>query len=145
MTNFGSLVIMAIICGMAITLQGNFMGLMDKQMGTLESIFITYGSGGLVIALVMLVRGGANLGRWQSVPWYALTAGVCGLLIVGTIGYIIPRLGAVTGFTIIVAAQFMLAALLDHFGLLGAEVRPLNLARLLGLGMLLLGTWLIVR
>jgi transporter family-2 protein len=47
-------------------------------------------------------------------------------------------------FTIAVASQFILAALMDHFGLMGA-VRPLDLSRSFGIGVLILGVWLIVK
>ena len=83
------------------------MGLMDKQIGTLESVFITYGGGGLLIGLAMLLNRGGNLAAWQGVPWYALFAGALGLVIVGTIGYSTARLGLVTVLTIIVAAPFL--------------------------------------
>jgi transporter family-2 protein len=121
------------------------MGLMDSRIGTLESVFITYGSGGLIIGLVMLLNRGGNLSTWQNVPWYSLTAGLCGLVIVGTIGYSTSRLGLVTAFTIIVASQFIVSALFDHFGVLGAQLRPLDLYRLAGIGVMLVGVWLIIR
>jgi transporter family-2 protein len=145
MTNFATLVIIAAIGGVAVTLQGQFMGLMDQGIGTRESVFITYASGGLLACLAMLAARGGNLRAWQQVPWYALGAGVLGLVIVGTIGYTVPRLGLSTAFTIIVASQFIVAALLDHFGLLGAAVRPVELSRLLGVGVLIIGVWLIMR
>ncbi len=139
------LIIIAAICGISMTLQAQFTGLMDKQIGTLESVFITYGSGGLLIGLVMLLNRGGNLAAWQGVPWYALFAGVLGLVIVGTLGYSTARLGLVTALTIIVASQFITGAFLDHFGVLGADLRPLNLTRISGIGLMLLGTWLVVR
>ena len=138
-------IIIAAIGGIAVTLQAQFMGLMDKSIGTLESMFITYGIGGLLIVCAMLINRGGNLSAWGNVPWYAYSAGVLGLIIVGTIGYSTPRLGLVTAFTIIVASQFMVGALLDHFGILGADLRPLNLTRLTGIGVMLLGVWLIIR
>jgi len=144
MANFIPLIIIAAIGGIAITLQAQFMGIMDKSIGTLESMFITYASGGLLISLAMLVNRGGNLSAWGSVPWYALSAGVLGLVIVGTIGYSTPRLGLVTAFTILVASQFIVGALLDHFGILGADLRPLNLTRIAGIGVMLLGVWLII-
>ena len=121
------------------------MGLMDRQIGTLESIFITYGSGGLLAGLAMLILRGGNLAAWQGVPGYALTAGILGLAIVGSIGYGTARMGLVTAMTIIVAAQFIASALIDHYGLLGADLRPLTLTRMAGVGCMLLGTWLVVR
>jgi transporter family-2 protein len=145
MTNYVLLIFIAIIGGFAVTLQGQFMGLMDQGLGTRESVFLTYASGGLLACLVMLAARGGNLRAWQGVPWYALTAGLLGLLIVGTIGYTVPRLGLATAFTIMVAAQFIVAALIDHFGWLGAQVRPVELSRLAGIGVLILGVWLITR
>ncbi|MBI3360873.1 MAG: DMT family transporter [Chloroflexi bacterium] len=61
MLNAILLVLIAAIGGIAVALQAQFMGLMDKGIGTVESVFITYGSGGLVIGLVMLVLRGGNL------------------------------------------------------------------------------------
>lgn len=139
------LIIIAAVGGVAVALQAQFMGLMDKGIGTIESMFITYGSGGLIIGLAMLFHRGGNLAAWQNAPWYALSAGILGLIIVGTIGYSTPRLGLVTAFTVIVAAQFFVGAVLDHYGLLGAEFRPLDLSRLAGIVVMLFGVWLIIR
>ena len=76
------LITIAAAGGIAVTLQAQFMGLMDKQIGTLESVFITYAGGGLLVGLAMLLVRGGNLAAWQTVPWYALTAGALGLVIV---------------------------------------------------------------
>jgi transporter family-2 protein len=140
-----SLIIIAAIGGVAVTLQAQFMGLMDRGIGSLESVFITYGSGGVLIGMVMLLNRGGNLSAWRGLPWYSLTAGLLGLIIVGTIGYSTPRLGLVVTLTILVASQFIVGALLDHFGILGAVWRPLDLPRLAGIGVMLLGVWLVVR
>ncbi|MBD2099559.1 DMT family transporter [Leptolyngbya sp. FACHB-261] len=138
-------VILAILGGVVVTLQSQFMSVMDQKLGTLESVFITYSGGGVVAALVMLGTNWGNLRAWQNVPWYAFSSGLLGLFIVATIGYIAPRLGLATGFTLMVASQFILAALIDQFGLLGAIPHPLETTKLLGLGILLIGVWLIVR
>lgn len=139
------LILIAAAGGVAVTLQAQFMGVMDKQIGTLESVFITYGTGGLLVGLIMLLSRGGNLAAWQTVPWYTLSAGALGLVIVGCIGYGTARLGLVTAMTVIVAAQLMAGALVDHFGLLGADLRPLDQSRTVGMGLLLAGTWLVVR
>jgi transporter family-2 protein len=145
MNSFAALVIIAAIGGAVAALQGQFMGLMDQSIGTRESVFITYAGGGILAGVVMLALRGGNLRAWQEAPWYTLSAGVLGLVIVGAIGYTVPRLGLSKSFTVFVAAMFIVAALIDHFGLLGAEVRTLGLTRLLGIGILILGVWLITK
>ncbi len=137
------LILIAAIGGIAVSLQAQFMGLIDKRVGTLESMFITYGIGGLLITLMVLFQREHNLSSaWNALPWYAWASGALGLVIVGTIGYSTPRLGLVTALAVIVGAQFATGAIIDHFGLFGAQVRPLDLARVAGLCLILLGVWL---
>jgi len=137
--------IIAVIGGISVALQAQMMGLLDKSIGTVAGVFITYAGGGLLISLLLIFMRGGNIGAWQSVPWYAYSSGALGLIIVGAIGYSAPRLGLVATFTIIVSCQFIVAALIDHYGILGATVRPLDVSRMLGISMLLAGIWLTVR
>jgi transporter family-2 protein len=143
--NMQLLAAITVIGGVATALQAHFMGLMDKRLGTLESVFITYFSGGALIGLIMLLQRGGNLSAGAAVPWYAYTSGALGLVIVGALAYSTPRIGLVAAFTIFVSAQFAMGALVDHFGWLGAAVRPLNASRLAGMAVVLVGVWLIIR
>lgn len=143
--NLQLLAAIAAIGGVATTLQAHFMGLIDKRMGTLESVFITYFSGGALIGMFMLIQRGGNLSLDANVPWYAYSSGALGLVIVGTLAYSAPRLGLVAVFTIFVFAQLAMAALIDHFGWMGSAVRPVTLTRLAGMAVVLAGVWLTIR
>jgi transporter family-2 protein len=121
------------------------MGLLDRSLGTVASVFITYVGGGLIITMLLIAFRGGNLKNWQGVPWYAFGSGILGLIIVGSIGYVVPRLGVAKGFTLTVASQFLIASLIDHFGFFGATVRPMEMTRSLGLCLMLLGVWLVVK
>ncbi len=110
------LVLIAAIGGVAVACQGQLIGMIDENVGTLESVFITYGGGGLIVGLVMLFLKGGNLSLLQNVPTYTLLSGPLGLVLIAAIGYSVPRLGLVTAFTIIVAAQFIVAAIIISLG-----------------------------
>ena len=139
------LILLAVICGICVTLQSQLMGVMDRGMGTLESVFITYGSGGAIIGILMLVARGGKLNLWQTVPPYVFTSGLIGLIIVSTIGYTVTRLGLVVSFTLILASQFTSGILVDSLGLLGAQARPIGFAQFAGVGLMLVGIWLVMR
>ena len=139
------LVMIAAIGGVAVACQGQLIGIIDKNIGTLESVFITYGGGGLIIGMIMLVLRGGNLSSLKTIPTYTLLVGPLGLILIAAIGYSVPRLGLVTAFTIIVAAQFIIAAVIDHYGFLGAEMRQINISRMFGICIMLVGIWLTVR
>lgn len=140
-----SLILIAALGGLTVAVQGQMMGLIDKNVGTLESVFLTYGVGGALAAVAMLLARGGNLSAITTLPWWTLLSGVLGLVIVATIGYTVPRLGLTVAFTVVVASQFLFSMLLDHFGLFGAEVRQIDMNRLLGVAMLIGGVWFITR
>jgi transporter family-2 protein len=144
-SSFIVLTIIAAVAGVAMAAQAQLMGHLDRSMGTIESVFLTYGSGAVVIGLIMLAMRGGNLGEWHIAPWYAYSAGLLGLVIVGCIGYATPRLGLAVTLTIAVATQFTMAAIVHHFGLLGADQQPMDLSRLGGMAAILVGVWLMVR
>jgi transporter family-2 protein len=51
----------------------------------------------------------------------------------------------VPAFTVLISAQFCAAALLDHFGWLGAPLRPLDISRLVGILTVMFGIWLTLK
>lgn len=133
-----------VIVGIAIAVQSQLVARIDRDIGTLESVLVTYGGGGALIVLIAFLysRGLPGLG---GQPWYVYTTGAFGLVIVGGIAFSVARSGLVTTFTIIVATQFILSTLIDHFGLLDSSVRALDLSRGAGIAMLLAGVWMILR
>jgi transporter family-2 protein len=138
-------ILIPVLVGLAVSVQAQFMGQITRAAGTLESTFVTYGTGGLVITLIMILRGGGHIGQLSGLPWHVYLAGVLGLCIVGGISSSVARIGVVATFTTIVAAQLAAGALIDHYGLFDATVRTLNVSRVAGIAMLLAGVWLIVR
>jgi transporter family-2 protein len=119
--------------------------MMSQRLGVFESIFIVH-VGGAVIALIpLLIYSGGKLNQWRTVPWYALLAGAFGLIVIGAISYTIPRIGVAGSIITVVSGQLLVGTILDHFGWLGADIRPLDATRLLGLAVLFIGVWLTVR
>lgn len=115
---------------------------MERALGTLGSTTITYVGGGTIAALWFLWRSPSI--RWSelsALPWYVYLSGGCGVIIVSGIAYGVPRLGIVSTLGIGLATQFLVGALLDHYGI-GGDARPLDGSKLLGLGCLAVGVWL---
>ncbi|MCD5408229.1 DMT family transporter [Candidatus Bipolaricaulota bacterium] len=136
--------LVAAIGGIAIALQSLFSGVIGKQVGVLGAVFIVHFTG-LILAGALLALRGGGLAGWRGIPWYALSAGFIGVVIVACVSYAVPRLGLGSTLVITIASQLIVGAVLDHFGLLGAATRPLDPARMAGIGVLILGAWLVVR
>ncbi len=137
--------LIGLIGGIAVGLQQPLTNMIGQRLGVLESAFIIQLGGAIAAAIPLLYQRGGNLMNWQMVPWYALCGGVFGIFVLVGINVTFPRLGAVTTTFLIVTGQLVISVLLDHFGLLGTQVRPIDLTRVLGIIVLFIGVWLIVR
>ncbi len=145
MPTIALVILLGLLGGMAVALQGPLVSMMTVRLGLLESMFIIQFGGTVAVAIPLLLRGGGALGNYRSVPWYALISGVSGLVILSAISYTIPRVGTVATVTLVVAGQLFLSVMLDHFGVFGLAERHLDLQRLIGLAVLFVGVWLTVR
>jgi transporter family-2 protein len=138
------IILIGLVGGMSIGLQGPLSSMITQKLGSLESVFIIH-LGGAVAALIPMLFLGSKLGQWKSVPWYALIAGAFGLIVISAMGYMIPRIGAAGALITLLAGQILVASLLDHFGLLGMTTRAIDLQRIIGFGVVMVGVWLTVR
>lgn len=135
-------IVVAVVGGVAVAVQGQLVGLMDRTVGTLGSTFITYGGGGLLVGVIMLLAGGDGLTRWRELPPWTALAGLTGIVIIGSISYTVARVGLVAALMVLTVSQFVVSAVIDHYGWLGTEVRILDTTRMAGLVLLVIGTWL---
>jgi len=137
---------LAVLVGIAIATQTLFSGTLGHHVGVMEAVFIVHLGGFLVSGAYLLAARCGNLAAWRAAPPYVwLFAGALGVVIVGGYSYIVPRIGLAPAITVAISAQLIFSALLNHFGALGAVHQPLTLSRGVGIAVLLLGTWLIVR
>ncbi len=138
------IILIGLAGGLAIGLQSPMASMITQRLGIFESVFIVH-VGGAVIALIPILILGSKLNQWRSVPWYTLGAGFFGLIVIGSVSYMIPRIGIAAAITTIVAGQLLVGLALDHFGLLGATVKPLEVTRVIGIAVVLAGVWLTVK
>jgi len=139
------IVLIGLLSGVAVGLQSPLASMITQRLGMLESIFIIHLGGTLLILIPLVILRGGNLGNWRSLPWYALAAGSMGLIVVGGVSFMIPRVGVATAITLIIAGQLVISSVLDHYGLLGVHIRPMDMQRVFGLLIVFLGAWLTVR
>jgi transporter family-2 protein len=145
MQNIIIIILIGLAGGVAVGLQSPMASMISGKLGVFESIFIVHIGGALAALIPLLFLGGGKLGNWRTIPWYTLGAGIFGLVVIGAISYMIPRIGVAGSIITIVAGQLLVGSLLDQFGLLGAAVKPLDPTRMIGLAVVFVGVWLTVK
>lgn len=144
-SSFILIVLIGVIGGVAVGIQSPLSSMISQKLGVLESIFIVHLGGAIFALIPLIIYGGGKLSQWRSVPWYALCAGAFGLVVIFAMSYMIPRVGVATSLIILLAGQLLIGTVLDYFGWLGAAQKSLDVTRILGLAVVLLGAWLSVK
>lgn len=79
----------------------------------------------------------------SGVHWSLWLAGLLGAFYVSATIVLAPRLGTALTFGLVVAGQLVMAVVIDHFGLFGMPMQPVNWTRLAGIVLIAGGTMLI--
>lgn len=138
-------ILIGVLGGIAVGLQGPIAAQMGRRVGGVASSFVVHVSGAILSGVLLLARGGENIGNWRSLSWYMLGAGFFGVVLYLTINHTMPRLGATTALTLIIIGQLAMGIVIDHFGLFGAAVHHVDLLRMIGAVLLITGGYFVVR
>jgi transporter family-2 protein len=142
----GLAVILTAIVGGLIALQAPINAGLGRATGSLPAALVSFSIGTLLLAVIVGLSGDAGgLSSALDVRWYYLIGGILGAAYVTVALIAVQRLGAggVTAATI--TGQLATAVVIDRLGILGLEKVPLSASRLAGVGLLLAGTFLVVR
>jgi transporter family-2 protein len=135
------------VVGGLIALQAPINSVLGKRIGTLPAASVSFAIGTVVLVLLALLVGGGfgKVGEARHLAWYYLLGGVLGAVYVTTVLLTVRTLGAggVTAATI--AGQLSASVVIDRMGILGLEKQAVTAPRLLGVVLLALGTFLVVR
>ena len=107
------------------------------------AISFAVGTAGLVAYAVLLRIPLPTLSSLKGYPWWIWTGGFLGAFLVAATVVLAPRLGAASMIALIVTGQMAASVVLDHFGVIGYPVHPINVWRICGALMLVGGVVLI--
>ncbi len=87
--------------------------------------------------MLLVVRQGTGglAGALRAPPWMWL-GGLMGLIVVFSITFAQPRIGASATIGILIAGQLLMGAVIDHFGSFGVDQIALSWTRLAGIVLL---------
>jgi transporter family-2 protein len=129
----------ATLAGAVIATQAPTNVALGRSIGDLRAVVVNFVVGGIAIVVIALLVGGGlgGLGG-DPVRWHYL-GGLAGAGFVTVAVLTLRPLGVTLQTAAIIAGQLTMAAVVDHYGLLGVHVRPLTAAHAGGLGLLAAG------
>lgn len=151
MDNQGLAIAATVLAGGFIALQAPINAGLGRSVGSplaAASISFAVGTAALVAITLILsgsVGGFGGVGGARSLTWIYLTGGVLGAVYVTTALITVSVLGAGAVTAATVTGQLTTSIVIDRLGLLGLDARPLSWQRVLGVLLLVAGTFLVAR
>ena len=111
----------------------------------LNAAFFSLIMSAATILVIKLFNWNINYSTIKNVPlWLYISGGVLGAFSMILLVFITPKLGISLTLTILIASQVIIAAIFDHFGVFGLEVRSINIYKITGIIFLLAGVLLTI-
>ena len=132
--------------GGLIALQAPINAGLGKETGSLPAALVSFTIGTIALAAIVLLSGKAGgLTSVGDASWYYLLGGLLGAVYVANALIVVTVIGAGGVAAATVAGQLTASVAIDRLGLFGLDQVPLSPGRVLGVGLLIAGTLLIVR
>ncbi|MDO5059393.1 MAG: DMT family transporter [Neisseria sp.] len=136
-------ILMALAAGAAVATQAAINNRLAHGllMQPLVAATVSFAVGTVVLIGLCLWKADLS-GAWQQLPqqpWWRYLGGVLGVGFVFTTIYLAPKLGITQMLFFVIIGQLCTAALIDHFGLIGMSVRPVQIWQIIGLAVIACG------
>ncbi|HEX6752964.1 MAG TPA: DMT family transporter [Solirubrobacterales bacterium] len=142
----GLAVILTALAGGLIALQAPINAGLGKATGSLPAALVSFLVGTVALTAIVVLSGKAGgLGSTFDVSWYYLLGGLLGAVYVANALIAVTAIGAGGVAAATITGQLVASVAIDRLGLFGLDQVPLSPERIVGVGLLLAGTVLVVR
>lgn len=142
----GLAVILTAGAGGLIALQAPINAGLGRSTGSLPAAFVSFAVGTLALGAIVVLSGkAAGVGSAFDVSWYYLLGGLLGAVYVANALIAVSTIGAGGVAAATITGQLVAALVFDRLGAFGLDQVPFTPERVLGVGLLLAGTYLVVR
>ncbi|MDZ5254829.1 DMT family transporter [Clostridium sp. LIBA-8841] len=132
-------IILAIISGAAMSIQGVFNTRVSEKIGVWETNTIVQGSAFVLALLIMLMLRSGNFSELRAVNKVYLLGGAIGVVITYTVMAAVGSLGPTFGISIILISQLLTAGIIDAFALFDTEKIKFAAHNYLGIIIMIIG------
>lgn len=142
----GVAVALTAVAGGLIALQAPINAGLGRSTGSLAAALVSFAVGTVALTAIVVLSGKAGgLGSASDVSWYYLIGGLLGAVYVTNALIAVAAIGAGGVAAATITGQLVASVTIDRLGLFGLEEVPLSPERLIGVALLLAGTFLVVR
>jgi transporter family-2 protein len=103
--------------------------------------FVSFVVGTIALLILALIMSGGKFMtiETQGLKWWMWTGGLLGAVFVTVALYVVPYMGVAVMIAVMISGQLVMAAFLDHFGILSETANPITWQKFVGLTLLCAG------
>ena len=132
-----------LIAGIGIPIMAAMTSSLGKHLGSpVAASAFAFFMAFCIALLALLFADKSFIKEIPSVPKYFFVAGAFIAFYVLSISFVAPHFGIGNAIFFVLVGQMLSAAIIDHYGLFGAQINQLSVTRILGIFAMVFGIWL---
>jgi bacterial/archaeal transporter family-2 protein len=139
-------ILLAMLGGAVMPIQAGMNRELGGKLGSPLLATLNNFVGGTIVCLIVLLITRTPIPATEAMagaPWWSWLGGICGVTLVLTATIAVSKIGSAGLVAALLAGQLICSLIIDHTGALGHAVRAITPLRLLGVGLLIAGMFLI--
>lgn len=140
-----SWMILAFVAGAILPVQGGLNARLGRSLeNPVYASLASFLVGSIVLlSFALITQQQISWSGLRTAPVSSWIGGLLGAFFVTAVIMILPRIGPALTFSLIVAGQMIVAMLLEHYGVLDSQHNPINLMRVFGAVLVIVGVIII--
>lgn len=139
--------IVALLGGIFISLQGGINGMMGNQVGIFTTVIVPVYTQVILLSIILASRKELweNISKLKEIKHgvlFLVISALLGLGIMTSLTFSIMKIGPLIAFAIVIFSQLLTSMIIEHHGLFNSIQNPINGFKIAGLALMLLGVGL---
>ncbi|SDQ05602.1 DMT family transporter [Virgibacillus salinus] len=139
------MILFTFLGGITLSAQSAINGTFSRKAGTIETTLLTFLTGTMFLAIVILFFGNGNVFAILEVPKWQLSAVFLGVLFLLFIIAAVPKIGVIATNITVIIGQLVVGIVIDNFGWFNSLVIPLDMKRYFALLFMIIALYFIYK
>ncbi|MDC3418451.1 DMT family transporter [Aquibacillus salsiterrae] len=139
------MILFTFLGGITLSAQSAINGTFSRKAGTIETTLLTFLTGTMFLAIIILFLGNGNVLAILEVPKWQLSAVFLGVLFLLFIIAAVPKIGVIATNITVIIGQLVIGIVIDNFGWFNSLVIHLDMKRSFALLFMIIALYFIYK
>ena len=139
------MILFTLLGGITLSAQSAINGTFSRKAGTIETTFLTFITGSMFLAILILFFGQGDIFAIFKAPVWQLSAVFLGVLFLLLSVFAVQKVGVIATNITVITGQLIIGVVIDHFGWFNSLIIPLDMKRSVALLFMIIALYFIYK